>query len=286
MKKSITVLMILAFCSCSKEAENNENVTTESIEKTPNLQEFSKISKAIDNINVKSKISIEEQMVAYLDENYDENYRAEFAKAKSNQKTSLTKKGGATDEAVDLDKELNDAGFTEVQKEFITRTTALYPLDESEDVTKETSIDVESIKTGLLNIRNEVYGDTRLDITQKEQLYTYIDLQYATLGSIVNYAEKVAATAPLTGKLKFSFKKFVNIVVSVIITTAVGAVLAAVVSFGNPVGVLVGAGGGFVSGTVSAFNNSCIKICGTGYCHTDYDDCYTNKYLTGLFKYN
>ena len=278
--------MILAFCSCSKETENNENVTAKSIEKTPNLQEFSKISKAIDNINVKSKISIGEQMVSYLDENYDGNYRAEFAKARSSQKTSLSKKEGATDEAVDLDKELNDAGFTEVQKEFTTKITALYPLDESEDLTKETSIDVESIKTGLLNIRNEVYGDTRLNITQKEQLFTYIDLQYATLGSIVNYAEKVTATASLTGKLKFSFKKFVNIVVSVIITTAVGAVLAAVASAGNPIGTLIGAGGGFISGAVSALNNSCIKIYGTGYCHTDYNDCYTNKYLTGLFKYN
>lgn len=284
MKKSIIALMILAFCSCSKEAENNENVTAKSIEKTPNLQEFSKISKAIDNINVKSKISIEEQMISFLDENYHGNYRAEFAKAKSNQKSSLTKKGTSTDEVIDLDKELNDVGFTEIQKEFITKTTALYPLDESDDSTKDESIDVEGIKIGLLNIRNEVYGDTRLDITQKEQLYTYIDLQYATLGSIVNYAEKVAATAPLTGKLKFSFKKFVNIIVSIVICTVSMAVIAAVVTLGK--GTLVGAGAGFVSGTISAFDNRCVKICGTGYCHSDYDDCDTGKYLVNYFKFD
>jgi len=279
--------MILAtFCSCSKDAENNEIVTAKSIEKTPNILEFSKISEAIDNIDNKSKISIEEQMSSYLDKHYDENFHAEFSKIKKNSLKKSTNKGTSTDDAVDLDKELKDAGFTEIQMEFITKTTALYPLDESEDVTKNDFVDVESIKTGLLNIRNEVYENTILDITQKEQLYTYIDLQYATLESIVNYAEKVTATTTLTGKLNFSFKQFVNIVVSIVVTTAVGAAIAAMRTL-NPYGIMIGAGAGFVSGTISAANNSCIKICGTGYCNTSYKDCYSKNYTTSFFfKYN
>lgn len=77
----------------------------------------------------------------------------------------------------------------------------------------------------------------------------------------------------------------INIVVSVVITTASGALLGGIREF-NTIAVIIGAAGGFILGTVSAFNNRCIKICGTGYCNTSHDDCYTSKYLTELFKYD
>lgn len=161
-------------------------------------------------------------MVSYLDKKYDKNFHAEFAKAKNNQKSSLTQKGTSADEAIDLDKELDNAGFTEIQKEFISKTTALYPLEESEDTAKENSIDTESIKKGLLNIRNEVSNDFRLNVAQKEQLYTYIDLQYATLGSVINYVEKVGITSDNTTK-RFSLRKAINQVFSIVVGVTVGA---------------------------------------------------------------
>jgi len=266
MKKMFGLLTItILFISCSK-----ENDTSKDVVNLTNLDKYQKLADAIDNVDARSKASVEEQMASYLDDKYDKNFHTEFAKAKNKQKSSLFQKGASTDETIDLDKLLDEAAFTEVQKEFVKKSTALYPLDDSDKVTKTDSLDVEKIKLGLLNVRGEVTEDIRLNAFQKEQLYTYIDLQYVTLGSVINYVEKVGDLSNNTTK-KFSFRKMINQVFSIVVGVAVGAVLG---SAGGVPGSIAGAvviGGGVAYDVFH--NNTCIKICGIGSCNTGFFSC-------------
>lgn len=284
MKNNTLFLVLLAvvsfFTCCTK-----DNAVSETIANIPNIKEYRKLSDAIDNINVKSKIPADEQMIFYLDKKYHENYRKGFEKRKTEMKNDLSAKSVSENNLVNLDDELNGAGFTYIQKAFIKKTTNLYPLDVegNNNFSDDKYIIVENIKKGLLNIRNEVLEDTRLNSIEKDQLYNYIDVQYITLGSIFNYVERtVDNQKQLNGKWKISFKKIINIVISVIITTAVALIVAAVITLGNPEGTVLGGIIGFGSSLVSAANNRCIKFCGTGYCDTSFDDCYTGRLETAF----
>lgn len=186
---------------------------------------------------------------------------------KRSRQTSLTAKGN--DEVVDLDKQLEAAGFTLVQKEYVAKITELYPLTESNSTASDDET-VKKIKLGLLDIENEIALESRLDDTQKHQMFTYIGMQYATLDSIINYVEKAVGTSS-TGKWKISLRKIINIVITVVVWTAVGAVLGTPM---GPVGVIAGAAVlGGVAVNESLKNNTCIKICGIGYCNTSFFSC-------------
>lgn len=266
------------FSSCDD--KNNELVTAETAKELPNVVEFTKMAEAIDNLNVSSKTSVEDQLVNYLDKEFSGDFKQEFQRMKRNGQTSLTAKGN--DEVVDLDQQLDTAGFTPVQKEYVSKITGLYPLTESNSTVSDDET-VKKIKLGLLGIRNEIVLESRLDDTQKQQMFTYIDMQYVTLDSVISYVEKTVASS--TGKWKISLKKIINIVVSVIVTTVVMAVIGIVA--GSAEGAFLGAIAGFGSSLVSATQNKCIKLCGTGYCDTAWDDCYTGRFETAFtIKYN
>lgn len=273
MKKIIYLLgVIVLFSACDD--KNNELVTAETAKELPNVVEFTKMAEAIDNLNVSSKTSVEDQLVNYLDKEFSGDFKQEFQRMKRNGQTSLTAKGN--DEVVDLDQQLDTAGFTPVQKEYVSKITGLYPLTESNSTVSDDET-VKKIKLGLLGIRNEIVLESRLDDTQKQQMFTYIDMQYVTLDSVINYVEKTVASS--TGKWKISLKKIINIVVSIVITTVVVAVLVAVRA-GTDAGALLGGAIGFLSGTIAAVKNRCIKVCGTGYCDTAWNDCDTSRLET------
>jgi hypothetical protein len=266
MKKIFGVLtIVILFISCSK-----ENDTSKEVASLPNQDKYQNLANAINNIDVKSKVSPQEQMVTYLDDKYD-NFNTEYVKVKSKQKSTLTHKGTSADNTYDLDAALNSAGITEIQKEFIAKTNALFPLDKSDDQTAKTdSLDVEKIKLGLLNVRGEVTDDIRLNSLEKEQLYSYIDAEYITLGSVVNYVENVNALNNNTTK-RFSFRKFVNQVFSIVVGVVVGVVL------GSGGGIAGSIAGGVLLGGLVAHdvfhNNTCIKICGIGSCSVGFFTC-------------
>jgi len=266
MKKIIGLLSAIVFLSACDD-KNNELVKSETAEKLPNVIEFTKMAKAIDNLNVSSKLSVEDQLVSYLDKEFPGDFKQEFQRMKRSRQTSLTAKGN--DEVVDLDKQLEAAGFTLVQKEYVAKITGLYPLTESNSSASDDET-VKKIKLGLLDIENEIALESRLDDTQKQQMFNYIGMQYATLDSIINYVEKVVGTSS-TGKWKISLRKIINIVVTVVVWTAVGAVLGTPL---GPVGVIAGAAilGG-VATNESLKNNTCLKICGIGYCNTSFFSC-------------
>lgn len=281
MKKIIRLLgIIVLFSAC--EDKNDELVTAETAKKLPNVVEFTKMAEAIDNLNVSSKTSVENQLVNYFDKEFSGDFKQEFQSMKRSNQMSLTAKGD--DEVVDLDKQLDEAGFTDVQKEYVSKITELYPLTESNSTVSDDET-VKKIKLGLLGIRNEVVLESRLDDAQKQQMFTYIDMQYVTLDSVINYVEKTVALS--TGKWKISLKKIINIVVSVIITTVITTVIAVIATQGSPEGGFVGAIAGFASSIISAAQNKCIKFCGTGYCNTAWDDCYTGRLETAFtIKHN
>lgn len=281
MKKIIGFLgIIVLFSACDD--KNNELVTAETAKELPNVVEFTKMAEAIDNLNVSSKTPVEDQLVNYFDKEFSGDFKQKFQRMKKSGQTSLTAKGN--DEVVDLDQQLDTAGFTPVQKEYVSKITGLYPLTESNSTVSDDET-VKKIKLGLLDIRNEVVLESRLDDAQKQQMFTYIDMQYVTLDSVINYVEKTVASS--TGKWKISLKKIINIVVSVIVTTVVMAVIGLVAAVGAPEAALLGAIAGFGSSLVSATKNSCIKLCGTGYCDSAWNDCYTGRYETAFtIKYN
>lgn len=269
MKKSIIVLMILIFCSCSKEADNNEMVTAKSIENTPNIQEFSKIADAFDNIDVKSKISPKNQMINFLDKEYSENFRESFYDIQ--EKTLVSKGNTVINGVVDLDEKLANLNFSELLKEYLNKTMALYSNDED---TKTTSLAeakaIDEIKEGLLILRNEIAADSKLNNIEKEQMYMLIDLQYTTVFSTFKYVERVQELNSITSK-RFSFRKMINQTLSIITGVFVGAFLG---TGGGPIGQIAGAvvlGGGIAYDTFH--NNTCIKICGVGSCDTSYFSC-------------
>jgi hypothetical protein len=259
-------------------------VTDKTVKELPNVVSFKKMSDAIDHLNVNSKVSVENQLVNYLDKNISGDFKLKFQKMKRSTSVSLTSKevGGV----VDLDQQLNEVGFTDVQKGYVYKITALYPLTDNNgnsNVNDDTA--VKNIKSGLLIVRNEVMSDVRLNESQKQQMYTYIDMQYITLDSVINYVEKIVSSP--TSKWKISLKKIINIVVSVIVTTVISAVIGIVAAVGAPEGAFLGAIAGFGSSLISAAQNRCIKFCGTGYCNTAWDDCYTGRLETAFtIKYN
>lgn len=265
MKKIIRLLgIIVLFSAC--EDKNDALVTAETAKKLPNVVEFTKMAEAIDNLNVSSKTSVEDQLVNYFDKEFSGDFKQEFQRMKRSGSTSLTAKGN--NEFVTLDQQLDTASFTPVQKEYVSKITGLYPLDE-ESLSQNDELTVKNIKAGLLNIRNEVSSDSKLETSHKNQLCVYIDMQYATLDSVINYVEKAIGTS--TGKWKISLRKIINIVVSVVVSVAMGAVLG---SSGGPIGQIVGA---VVAGGVMAdyaiHDNRCIKICGVGWCNTSFFSC-------------
>lgn len=280
--KNLFLFVSAAFLmiGCSEE-KNDMRVTAKTVMNTPNVKQFKSIAAAIDNLEVGGKVGLEDQLGRYLDPDDSKGIKLALENAKLANKKVVTAKEGYENQAVDLDKELSEVGFTDVQKEFISKITALYPLENSDnEKVVDDDLIVRNIKEGLLGLRNEVFSDARLNTIQKEQIYVYIDLQYTTLDSIVNYAERVVSTTQ-TGKWKISFKKIVNIVVSVVVTVAVTAVITVAKAPTN-IALIVGGCAGFVSGVLSASNNNCIKICGTGYCDTSFNDCYSRNYLTAF----
>lgn len=274
----LSVAFLLAGCS---EEKNDVEVTAGTVVNTPNVKEFKSIAAAIDNLEVSSAVGLEDQLGDYLDHDGSKGLKKALENAKAATANTVTAKAQEGYQAVDLDKELLEAGLTDVQKEFISKITTLYPLEDSiSEKVVDDDVIVGNVKEGLLKVRNEVFADERLSTAQKEQLYVYVDLQYSTLESIVNYAEKLVS-ATQTGKWKISFKKIVNIVVSVVVTVAVTAVITVIKAPTN-IALIVGGCAGFVSGVLSASNNNCIKICGTGCCNTSFNDCYSKNYLTAF----
>lgn len=267
MKKSIIVLMILVFCSCSKEDESNESVTAESIEKTTNIQNFKKIADAFDNIDVKSKMSQKNQMIIFLDKEYSGDFKEQF---NINQKNSVASKGNSDDNGIiDLEQKMATLNFSQLQKEYLNKTMVLYS---NQEETKTTSVNetqaIDDIKAGLLIIRNEIATDSKLKDEEKEQMYLVIDLQYATVFSTFKYVERVQESSSITSK-KFSFRKMINQTLSIVVGIVVGACLG---TAGGPVGQVVGAvAGGAVVAYDVFHNNRCFKLFrGVGSCDTSF----------------
>lgn len=162
MKKILftAVGIILFSASCTKENES-KIVTTQTIQNVPTIIEFNKFADAVDNINIKSKTPLEDQLTSYFDKKYSKNYKAELIEYKkkliSTNKNTLTAKSNIlSDAVVDLDQQLNGVGFTDLQRQFVVKVTALYPLEDSSTVALSNDEIVNQIKNGLIVIRNEV----------------------------------------------------------------------------------------------------------------------------------
>src|SRR5436190_1357377 len=132
IKTSIAALMILAFCSCSKESDNGGTQTAKTITETPNVKEFSKIAEAIDNIDPNSQMALESQMANYL--NVDNESIADFKVQFEKNSIYGKNASGGSDGVIDLDQQLEAAGFTDIQKEFASKVTALYPAATNNDI--------------------------------------------------------------------------------------------------------------------------------------------------------
>jgi hypothetical protein len=215
-------------------------------------------------------------MINQLDKRFS-GFSKEYSSQKSSRKSSVSFKVADTVSA-SLDHQLNEIGFSTLQREYVERTSLLYPSEKNSFEEDKADI-INNTQSGLLVIRNEVYNDLRLSLEQKDQLYNCIDMQYATLESVFGYVEREVAFNSINKRWKISFKKIVNIVVSVVLTTVISAAVAAI-KVPSDTALIIGGSAGFVSGVISATKNSCIKICGTGYCDTSYNDCYSSSYLT------
>jgi hypothetical protein len=285
MKKLFILGIVMIFLnSCADENKDN-HITAETIQNLPSIKEYKNLADAIDNIDKTSKISIEKQITNYLDKKLSKNFSAELsdykAKLRVTSSTNSTARLESPTEILDLDQQLNDVGFSYLQKQYISKITSLYPLEDASAVEVSDDVVVSEIKNGLINIRNIIADDGGLSKVERYQLFDYIDVQYATLNSVVDYVKtNMDSSLTPTAKFKISFKKIVNVVVSIVITTAICLISAAIVSLGNPEAAVIGGIAGFVSGVISSTKNSCIKFCGTGYCNTDWDDCYTSQYKT------
>lgn len=273
-------------------AEIGKNiVTAETIQDLPSIKEYRKLADAIDKIDKKSKVPEETQIANYLDQKYFKNYTTDLQKFKSkikiiksvntDSKLAVDDNPTGFNEVLDLDQQLNEVGFAYLQRQYVTEITSLYPLDDASTIEITDNQVVDNIKTGLINTRNRVAQDLRLTNSEQYQLFDYIDVQYATLYSVVDYVKTNMGSSQIpTARFSISFKKILNIVVSIIVTTAICLVTAAIGSLGNPDAAVIGGIFGFASGVTSAVKNSCIKFCGTGYCNTAWNDCYTSQFKT------